>query len=120
MNWKPDGLVIIQDREDLLNDTITALESNKAIMARLKRFYIDLIEDIDWSQLESDATKAEEAKEKAIRNVKDFNSSLDEYIYDSEMQIHRAKLAMQLAKDRKEIVSDFIYRQESSWLSRCL
>lgn len=96
VQWEKDGLLIIQEREQYLTDSITCLESNIAVMKRLGTFYSGLVEDPAWPQSIATSTQ---------RSVKDFVAKLDEYIYDLGMQLKRATLALQVAKDRKEIVS---------------
>jgi hypothetical protein len=65
-------------------------------MNRLQSFYKDLVDSPAWPQNEiSEYTWA----------VRDFASQLGEHIYDLSMQLKRANIALQIGKDRKEIVS---------------
>ncbi|KAK5659158.1 hypothetical protein OQA88_1248 [Cercophora sp. LCS_1] len=105
VRWDRDGLIIVQDREQYLTDTITCLESNIAVMKRLGTFYTALVEDPAWPQADAAAAKW---------SVKEFVSQLDEYIYDISMQLKRANLALQIAKDRKEILVQHLSAQNAA------
>ncbi|KAK0729526.1 hypothetical protein B0H67DRAFT_559020 [Lasiosphaeris hirsuta] len=93
VEWDQSGLMVIQERERYLTNTITCLESNIAVMSRLKSFYTSLIEDPAWPQSDVAAVG---------RAVGEFAVQLDEYVYDISGQLKRANLALQTAKDRKE------------------
>jgi len=67
-------------------------------MNRLCTFCINFVEDPAWPQGYAGL---------AIHSVREFVSQLGEYVYDLEMQLKRASLALRVAKDRKEIVSSF-------------
>src|SRR6188474_1101472 len=96
VQWDKNGMLVIQGRVEHLTDTITCVESNIAVMKRLQSFYADLVDDPAWPQNDILAYR---------RIVREFSSQLDEHIYDLSMQLKRATLALQIAKDRKEIVS---------------
>lgn len=98
IQWRRDGLLIIQEREQYLTDSITCLESNIAVINRLCAFYTNLVGDPAWPQ---------DYVELARRSVREFVAQLGEFVYDLEMQLKRATLALQVAKDRKDIVSFF-------------
>ena len=95
--WEPGALNLTQEREEKIKDTLMALESNVAVKRRLRSFYQDLVNNPHFPAAERGAAKY---------HVKEFVSKLDEYIYDINLQITRARLAAQLAKERKEMVSD--------------
>jgi hypothetical protein len=85
-----------------------ALESNVAILTRLRTFYSDLVNDENFPTA---------YRSQAQRDVREFTSRIDEYIYDITLQITRAKLVAQLAKDRKDMVCNPTFTLPSDYKS---
>ncbi|CAJ2504351.1 Uu.00g117450.m01.CDS01 [Anthostomella pinea] len=105
LRWEPQSLTIIQKRDEKLRETITALEANAEIMDRLKVFYVNLVSDQDFpTQVRSCAT----------HSVNEFASQMDEYIYDTRMQIKRAKVLSTLVSDRKQILIQHLQAQTAA------
>ncbi|KAK3392809.1 hypothetical protein B0H63DRAFT_2043 [Podospora didyma] len=105
INWMPEALVITQLREEYLLDSITALDSNVAILNRLGAFYKGLIQDPAWPQAELAA---------AQHCVSEFVSQLEEYTYDMGTHLKRARLTAQRSKDRKDILIQHLNTQNAS------
>ena len=89
-------MLFIQKEIENLTDAVTCIESNIAVQTRCQRLYTDLIGDPAWPQSDIRAYG---------QTVKDFVSQVDEHVYDLSMQLQRANLALQMGKDRKDIVS---------------
>lgn len=95
--WRSGAIVIIQEREDKLRETLMALQSNTDIIKRLNRFYSELVDDHDFPschQVESS------------KLVRKFSAQLEEHLHDTEGQISRAQGLLTLISDRKQIVSE--------------
>ena len=89
-------MLVIQIHIDHLTDTLACIESNVAIMNRFQSFYTDLVGDPAWPQADIVAYK---------HAVEEFVSQIGEHLYDLSMQLKRANLAIQIGKDRKDLVS---------------
>lgn len=95
--WRSGAIVIIQEREDKLRETLMALQSNAEIMTRLNHFYSEIVEDYKFPSSHQVESR---------RLVKKFSSQSEEHLYDVQGQISRAEGLLTLISDRKQIVSE--------------
>ncbi|KAK0743530.1 hypothetical protein B0T18DRAFT_439395 [Schizothecium vesticola] len=105
VDWDKTGMLVIQKHIDHLTDTLTCIESNVAITNRFQSFYTDLVDDPAWPQADIVAYK---------HAVKEFVSQLGEHLYDLSMQLKRANLALQIGKDRKDILIQHLSAQNAA------
>ncbi|KAK4451108.1 hypothetical protein QBC34DRAFT_58067 [Podospora aff. communis PSN243] len=105
VRWDRNGMLVIQNLIEHLTDTVTCIESNIAIMNRLQSFYKDLVDNPAWPQNEISEYKWA---------VREFASQLGEHIYDLSMQLKRANIALQIGKDRKEILIQHLAAQNAA------
>ncbi|KAI1339832.1 hypothetical protein F5Y15DRAFT_415751 [Xylariaceae sp. FL0016] len=105
LQWNPQALALIQQRDEKIRETVMALESNTDILTRLRDFYANLVKDIDFPDQErSGATHA----------VNDFISRVDEHVYDCSMQAKRAKALLALVSERKQILIQHLQAQTAA------
>ncbi|KAK7953296.1 hypothetical protein PG996_014187 [Apiospora saccharicola] len=102
-----DVLIEVQGCEDKTNETIMTLESNADNLESLSRFYSELVQDENFPAKERDA---------CIKAVKKACSRIRELVYETRMQVRRAKiLFIQLiqskAASRAEGLSATMWRQ---------
>jgi len=83
----------IQHLEDKVNEAIMVLEANSDVITSLRRFYERLIENTDFP-----------LRTACREDVLSFATQLDDMIYDSKMQITRAKVLVRITEDRKTLV----------------
>jgi hypothetical protein len=94
----PGFLGDVQTWEDKTNETIMVLESNSEIFVLLKKFYTNLVTDEAFPDRE---------RKRCRQVVRNFASQLDELIYDTNMQIRRARVLVKIVADRKTIVCSY-------------
>ncbi|KAK1528149.1 hypothetical protein CPAR01_12707 [Colletotrichum paranaense] len=97
-----ESLGNVQEWEDKTNETIMVMGSNADILTLLRKFYKELVEDQNFPSGELKACK---------QAVKDFAFQLDEIIYDTQMQISRAKVLVKIVADRKAILIQHLQTQ---------
>ncbi|KAJ4385510.1 hypothetical protein N0V93_009938 [Gnomoniopsis smithogilvyi] len=100
--WRSGAIVIIQEREDKLRETLMALQSNADIITRLGHFYRELVEDCNFPS----AHRVE-----SQRLVKKFSGQSEEHLHDIEGQISRAQGLLTLISDRKQILIQHLQAQ---------
>lgn len=103
-----ESLGNVQEWEDKTNETIMVMGSNADILTLLRKFYKELVEDQNFPSSELKACK---------QAVNDFAFQLDEIIYDTQMQISRAKVLVKIVADRKAIVRGSIHVLKT-WLRK--
>ncbi|KXH26373.1 hypothetical protein CNYM01_05261 [Colletotrichum nymphaeae SA-01] len=104
-----ESLGSVQEWEDKTNETIMVMGSNADILTLLKKFYKELIEDQNFPSSELRACK---------QAVNDFAFQLDEIIYDTQMQISRAKVLVKIVADRKAILIQHLQAQAAMVASK--
>jgi hypothetical protein len=92
--YTPEDLQTLQYYEEKTNEAIMILEANADVLTSLGTFYKRLVERRDFP-LQGDCVEA----------VSAFAASIDDMVYDSRMQISRAKLLVRITADRKNLVS---------------
>ena len=92
--YSPRDLQTVQNYQDKTNEAIMVLETNDHVLSSLRRFYEALLENTDFPWRNTSRAA-----------VASFTRQIDEMIYDSNMQIARAKLLVQITTDRKSLVS---------------
>ncbi|KXH29940.1 hypothetical protein CSIM01_13816 [Colletotrichum simmondsii] len=97
-----ESLGNVQEWEDKTNETIMVMGSNSDILTLLRKFYKELVEDQNFPSSELTACK---------QAVNDFAFQLDEIIYDTQMQISRAKVLVKIVADRKAILIQHLQTQ---------
>ena len=95
--YSPRDLQTVQNYQDKTNEAIMVLETNDHVLSSLRRFYEALLENTDFPWRNTSRAA-----------VASFTRQIDEMIYDSNMQIARAKLLVQITTDRKSLVSKTI------------
>ena len=83
----------MQRREDKINEAIMVLEANTDVVTSLRDFYKRLVENKDF-----------DLKAKCEEDIIAFAAQVDDMIYDSKMQIARAKVLVKITADRKSLV----------------
>jgi hypothetical protein len=101
--FTPAHIQIVQHREDKTNEAIMVMEANTDVLTSLGDFYKRLIENKDF-----------ELKSGCREDVIAFTTQVDDMIYDSRMQIARAKVLVKITADRKSLVSKFLYHPSRS------
>lgn len=105
-DYTPEDLQILQNYEEKTNEAIMILEANADVLSSLGAFYRRLVERKDFP-LRGDCAEG----------VFKFAASVDDMVYDSKMQISRAKLLVRITADRKSLVSSCIIRRSESMCS---
>jgi hypothetical protein len=84
---------MVQHREDKTNAAIMVMEANTDVLNSLRDFYKRLVENKDF-----------DLKSTCEADVTTFASQTDDLIYESKMQIARAKVLVKITADRKNLV----------------
>ncbi len=92
--YRPDDLQAVQNYEDKTNEVVMVLEANMDVLISLRKFYENLLKN-----------KYFNLKEDCEEDILQFTTQVNNMIYDSRMQIARAKLLVQIIDDRKNLVS---------------
>lgn len=95
--YTPRDLQSLHSYQDKINEAIMVLETNCHVLGSLRKFYEALMENRDFPW--RDTCRAD---------IANFARQVDEMIYDSNMQIARAKLLIQITTDRRDLVSNAI------------
>jgi hypothetical protein len=93
--YTPDDLLALQGHSDKVNEAIMMIEANVEVLTALRKYYESL-------QCHKDFTIKGSCEEEVLT----FASQINDMIYDKKMQASRAKLLVQITKDRKDIVSN--------------
>ncbi|RDW91278.1 hypothetical protein BP5796_02443 [Coleophoma crateriformis] len=99
--FKPEDVLNVQDYEDKTNEAIMILEANMHVMTSLRKCYERLVEDKDFPSWKSTCRE----------DVVAFADKVNDIIYDSEMQISRAKLLVRIISDRKNLIREHLQTQ---------
>lgn len=91
--YTPDHVQMVQHREDKTNAAIMVMEANTDVLNSLRDFYKRLVENKDF-----------DLKSTCEADVTTFASQTDDLIYESKMQIARAKVLVKITADRKNLV----------------
>jgi hypothetical protein len=98
--YTPDHVQIVQHREDKTNTAIMVMEANTDVLTSLRDFYRRLVENKDF-----------DLKCSCQDDVTTFTSQVDDLIYDSKMQIARAKVLVKITTDRKGLILQHLQTQ---------
>jgi hypothetical protein len=93
--YKPDDLLALQGHSDKVNEAIMMIEANVEVLTALRKYYESLLRHKDFTM-----------KGSCEEEVLTFTNQINDMIYDKKMQASRAKLLVQITKDRKDIVSN--------------
>ena len=93
--YSPRDLQSLHYYQDKINEAIMVLETNCHVLRSLRNFYEALTENSSFPWW--DTSRAD---------IAIFARQVDEMIYDSNMQIARAKLLVQITTDRRDLVSN--------------
>ena len=93
--YKPDDLLVLQGLSDKVNEAIMMIEANVEVLTALRKYYESLLHHKDFTM-----------KGSCEEEVLTFTNQINDMIYDKKMQASRAKLLVQITKDRKGIVSN--------------
>lgn len=99
-NYSPRDLQSIQYVEDKTNEAIMVLEANSDVLTSIRKFYERLIENSEF-----------ELSTACSEDVTAFAMQVDDMIYDSRMQIARAKVLARITDDRKTLVLQHLQSQ---------
>ena len=77
-----------------MNEAIMILEANTDVLTALRKYYENLLVNNNFPM-----------RIDCREDVLSFANQVDDMIYDSKMQISRAKLLVRIAADRKTVVS---------------
>lgn len=93
--YTSEDLQLVQVYEDKVSEVILILEANNEVMQSLADFYANLMtnDDLDLA-----------LRKQCTDDVRDFTAQIKDMMYDSNMQIQRAKLLVKLTADRKALV----------------
>lgn len=92
--YTPKSLQAVQHCEDKTNEAIMVLEANSDVLSSIRKFYERLLENKDFPLQAS-----------CREDILEFSMQVEDMIYDSKMQIARAKVLVQITEDRKTLVS---------------
>lgn len=93
--YTSEDLQLVQVYEDKVSEVILILEANNEVMQSLAGFYINLMTNADLDLA---------LRKQCADDVREFAAQIKDMIYDSNMQIRRAKLLVKLTADRKALV----------------
>jgi hypothetical protein len=96
--YTPRHLMDVQYYEDKTNEAIMIMEANIDVLTALRRYYEGLLRHKDFPM-----------KRKCREDVLTFAIQVNDLIYDSKMQISRAKLLVTITADRKSLVRFHFY-----------
>ena len=91
--YRPDDLQAVQNYEDRTNEAVMVLETNMDVLISLRKFYENLLKNKNF-----------DLKEACEEDILQFATQVNNMIYDSRMQIARAKLLVKIIDDRKNLV----------------
>jgi hypothetical protein len=83
----------VQHWEDKTNEAVMILEANTDVLTSIRKFYERLIEHSEFPVTQAYS-----------EHVRTFARQVDEMIYDSKMQIARAKVLVRITENRKTMV----------------
>ena len=89
----PDDLQSLQSYEDKINEAIMILHANIDVLAALRKYYECLLKHKDFPM-----------KKDCREDVLSFAAQINDMIYNSKLQISRARLLVRIASDRKSLV----------------
>jgi hypothetical protein len=92
--YTPEDLQLVQGYEDETNEAVMTMEANIRVLAALRQYYVDLLEN---SQFDLRVT----CKNDVLR----FTRQLDDIVSETKMQVPRAQLLAKIIGDRKILVS---------------
>ena len=92
--YKPEDLQTVQQFEEKANEAIMVLEGNTDVLCALREYY----EALTKNQAFTLQTSCAEA-------VTSFTTQVNDALYDTKMQLARAKLLLRITSDRKSLVS---------------
>lgn len=92
--YKPEDLQRVQQFEEKANEATTVLEGNMHVLTSLRSYYQELQSDQDFPLRTSCAP-----------DIKTFVTQVNDAIYETQMQVSRAKLLLRIISDRKSLVS---------------
>lgn len=98
--YLPEDLQTVQDYEDRTNEAIMVSKANADVLTSLRKYYENLLEN-----------KAFNLKEACGEDIIQFATQVNNMIYDSKMQIARAKLLVQIIDDRKSLILQHLQSQ---------
>ncbi|OCK89415.1 uncharacterized protein K441DRAFT_644795 [Cenococcum geophilum 1.58] len=98
--YRPDDLQAVQDYEDKTNEVVMVLEANMDVLISLRKFYENLLKNKNF-----------DLKEACEEDILQFATQVNNMIYDSRMQIARAKLLVQIIDDRKNLILQHLQSQ---------
>ncbi|KAJ4379240.1 hypothetical protein N0V86_005285 [Didymella sp. IMI 355093] len=93
--YSSEDLQLVQVYEDKVSEVIMILEANNEVMQSLAGFYSNLMKNDDLDQ---------NLRKQCAEDVREFTAQVTDMMYDSNMQIRRAKLLVKLTADRKALV----------------
>ena len=96
--YEPNDLLALQGHADEINQAIMIMEANIDVLTALRRYYEGLLRHKDFAM-----------KKTCREEVLTFANQVNDMIYDSKMQVSRAKVLIQITADRKTIVSLYFY-----------
>ncbi|PGH18772.1 hypothetical protein AJ79_00185 [Helicocarpus griseus UAMH5409] len=102
MQYKPHHIQDLQYWLDKASEAVTAMESNVNVISAMRNLYASLSARKDFP---------EELKEENDDDLIDFDSQLDDLINDFNMQLSRARLLVNITRDRKDLVSQHLNGQ---------
>jgi len=91
----------IQQQEEKIQKAVMLQESNTEVLESLKAFYGNVVENAGFP-----------TKDENKEDLSQFKEQLQEMINDSKLQISRAKLLLQIASNRKSLVSSHDNRSQ--------
>jgi hypothetical protein len=93
--YTPEDLQTLQNYEEKTNEAIMILEANADVLTSLRTFYERMMENKEF-----------QFKQHSCDDIRAFAARVEDMVYDSRMQISRAKLLVRITSDRKSLVKN--------------
>ncbi|KAK0113403.1 hypothetical protein ONS96_014269 [Cadophora gregata f. sp. sojae] len=98
--FTPHDLQAVQNCEDKTNEAIMVLQANSDVLNSLRRFYERLRDNKHFPLAAA-----------CHEDVVEFSMQIEDMVYDSNMQVARAKVLVQITEDRKTLILQHLQSQ---------
>ncbi|KAI0451729.1 hypothetical protein F5B21DRAFT_485897 [Xylaria acuta] len=100
--YKPGDLQTLQRQEDMVHETIAALEANLRVIASLHKFYAGLKDNKDFP-----------LRHNGAEYIDVFTDQVEDFLSDIEHLVQRASTLLKITNGRKELVIQHFQSQSS-------
>lgn len=105
--YSPDDLQGVQRYEDETNQVVMVLEANADVLESLRTYYKALLDNSEFGLRHS-----------CREDVLSFAMQIDNMIYDSKMQVARAKVLVRITSDRKSLILQHLQSQATEKMEK--